>query len=235
MSLPKLNNVPKYKITVPSTNKEVTFRPFLVKEEKILLIALESQDPVQIATAITDTVISCISEEISRKDLKSYDIEFLFLKIRAKSVGETANLLFKCESCDTENEVSVNLEEIKMNVIEIDNRIKISNDIYIEMKHPTFESISRNKKLTTNSPTTQVFGLIQESISAVLTEDERIDIKDVTDEEFQEFIESMTQEQFTKIREYIESIPKLSHDINYSCKNCNTNNDITLEGLQNFL
>ncbi len=235
MNLPKLNNVPKYKITVPSTNKEVTFRPFLVKEEKILLIALESQDPVQIATAITDTVISCISEEISRKDLKSYDIEFLFLKIRAKSVGETANLLFKCESCDTENEVSVNLEEIKMNVIEIDNRIKISNDIYIEMKHPTFESISRNKKLTTNSPTTQVFGLIQESISAVLTEDERIDIKDVTDEEFQEFIESMTQEQFTKIREYIESIPKLSHDINYSCKNCNTNNDITLEGLQNFL
>lgn len=235
MSLPKLNNVPKYKITVPSTNKEVTFRPFLVKEEKILLIALESQDPVQIATAITDTVISCISEEISRKDLKSYDIEFLFLKIRAKSVGETANLLFKCESCDTENEVSVNLEEIKMNVVEIDNRIKISNNIYIEMKHPTFESISRNKKLTTNSPTTQVFGLIQESISAVLTEDERIDIKDVTDEEFQEFIESMTQEQFTKIREYIESIPKLSHDINYSCKNCNTNNDITLEGLQNFL
>jgi len=235
MSLPKLNNVPKYKITVPSTNKEVTFRPFLVKEEKILLIALESQDPVQIATAITDTVISCISEEISRKDLKSYDIEFLFLKIRAKSVGETANLLFKCESCDTENEVSVNLEEIKMNVVEIDNRIKISNNIYIEMKHPTFESISRNKKLTTNSPTTQVFGLIQESISAVLTEDERIDIKDVTDEEFQEFIESMTQEQFTKIREYIESIPKLSHDINYSCKNCNTNNNITLEGLQNFL
>lgn len=235
MSLPKLNNVPKYKITVPSTNKEVTFRPFLVKEEKILLIALESQDPVQIATAITDTVISCISEEISRKDLKSYDIEFLFLKIRAKSVGETANLLFKCESCDTENEVSVNLEEIKMNVVEIDNRIKISNNIYIEMKHPTFESISRNKKLTTNSPTTQVFGLIQESISAVLTEDERIDIKEVKDEEFQEFIESMTQEQFTKIREYIESIPKLSHDINYSCKNCNTNNNITLEGLQNFL
>ena len=235
MSLPKLNNVPKYKITVPSTNKEVTFRPFLVKEEKILLIALESQDPVQIATAITDTVISCISEEISRKDLKSYDIEFLFLKIRAKSVGETANLLFKCESCDTENEVSMNLEEIKMNVVEIDNRIEISNNIYIEMKHPTFESISRNKKLTTDSPTTQVFGLIQESISAVLTEDERIDIKDVTDEEFQEFIESMTQEQFTKIREYIESIPKLSHDINYSCKNCNTNNNITLEGLQNFL
>src|SRR6056300_707314 len=174
MSLPKLNNVPKYKITVPSTNKEVTFRPFLVKEEKILLIALESQDPVQIATAITDTVISCISEEISRKDLKSYDIEFLFLKIRAKSVGETANLLFKCESCDTENEVSMNLEEIKMNVVEIDNRIEISNNIYIEMKHPTFESISRNKKLTTDSPTTQVFGLIQESISAVLTENERI-------------------------------------------------------------
>jgi len=235
MSLPKLNNVPKYKITVPSTNKEVTFRPFLVKEEKILLIALESQDPVQIATAITDTVVSCISEDINKRDLKSYDIEFLFLKIRAKSVGETSDLLFKCEKCENENEVKINIDEIKINVEENDDRIKITEDVYLEMKHPSFESISRNQKLITDSPTTQVFGLIQESISAVLTNEERIDIQDASDEEFQDFIESMTQEQFTKIREYIENIPRLSHEVNFNCSNCQTNNNITLEGLQSFL
>ena len=235
MSLPKLNNVPKYKLTVPSTNQEITFRPFLVKEEKILLIALESQDTVQIATAITDTVISCISEKINKKDLKSYDIEFLFLKIRAKSVGETSNILLKCESCETENEVKINIDEIKLNVEEKDNTIKITDNIHIEMKHPSFESISRNEKLVNDSPTTQVFGLIQESISAVLTEDERIDIKDTSDKEFQDFIESMTQEQFTKIREYIESIPRLSHDIGFTCVNCGKKNNTTLEGLQSFL
>ena len=160
MSLPKLNNVPKYKITVPSTNQEITFRPFLVKEEKILLIALESQDPKQIADAITDTVTSCIFEEINKKDLKSYDIEFLFLKIRAKSVGETSKLVFKCESCETENEVSVNIDDIKLEVKQTDNVVKITDNIHVEMKHPTFESISRNEKLITESPTTQVFGLI---------------------------------------------------------------------------
>ena len=235
MVLPKLNDVPKYKLTVPSTNQDVTFRPFLVKEEKILLIALESQDPMQIATAITDTVMSCIYEKINKNDLKSYDIEFLFLKIRAKSVGEKADLVFKCEKCETENDVNINIEDINIEVPKLDNRIKISNEIEVEMKQPTFESISRNQKLLTNSPTTQVFGLIQESISAVLTENERIDINDATDEEFQEFIESMTQEQFTKIREYIEKIPRLTHDIDYNCKSCDTKNSVTLEGLQSFL
>ena len=95
--------------------------------------------------------------------------------------------------------------------------------------------MSKNKKIINDSPTTQVFALIQESISAVLTENERIDIKDATDEEFQEFIESMTQDQFTKIREYIELIPKLSHTVNYECTSCNKNNSVLMEGLQSFL
>jgi|TARA_Y100000114_G_scaffold88283_1_gene81713 hypothetical protein len=235
MSLPKLNNVPKYKLNIPSTKKEITFRPFLVKEEKILLIALESQDPIQITTAITDTVTSCIFENLDRKDLKSYDIEYLFLKIRAKSVGEKSTLLFNCKDCNTENKVVINIDEIEIDVKKINNIIKISNEISVEMKHPTFESISKNKKIVNESPTQQVFGFIQESISAVLTENERFDMKDATDQEFQEFIESMTQDQFSKIREYIENIPKLSHKVNYACTNCKKENDVTLEGLQSFL
>jgi len=235
MSLPKLNNVPKYKIKVPSTNQEISYRPFLVKEEKVLLIALESQDPVQIAMAITDTVASCVSEEINKKALKAYDVEFLFLKIRAKSVGETSKLLLKCESCDVENEVNVNIDQITLDIKEQDNKIEISDNIFIEMKHPSFDSMSRNTTLLVDSPVTQVFGLIRECVSAILTEEERIAIEDTTDTEFQDFIESMTQDQFAKIREYLESIPKLTHKINFNCIDCKKKNDITLEGLQSFL
>jgi len=235
MRLPKLNDVPKYKAVVPSTNDEITFRPFLVKEEKILLIGLETQDAMQIAGAVMDTVKSCVYEELNMKSLTSYDIEYLFLKIRAKSVGETSKLIFKCKECTTENDVRINVDDINIKVDNSNNRINITDKIVVEMKHPTFSQMAASESLNEESPTVQVFGLIKESINAVMTDDERIDIKDIEKEEFQEFIESMTQEQFTKIREYIENIPKLSHDIKFDCIKCNTHNEIKVEGLQSFL
>tara|TARA_Y100000992_G_scaffold296537_1_gene258891 strand:+ start:615 stop:1322 length:708 start_codon:yes stop_codon:yes gene_type:complete len=235
MGLPKLNDVPKYRAVVPSTNNEITFRPFLVKEEKILLIGLETQDAMQIASAVMDTVKSCVYEELDMKSLTSYDIEFLFLKIRAKSVGETSKLVFKCKECATENDVRVNIDDINIKVDNSNNKINITDKIIVEMKHPTFSQMAASESLNEKSPTVQVFGLIRESINSVMTDDERIDMRDIEKEEFQEFIESMTQEQFTKIREYIENIPKLSHDIEFDCIKCNTHNEIKVEGLQSFL
>ncbi len=235
MSLPKLNNVPKYKTIIPSTNQEIDFRPFLVREEKILLIGLESQDPVQIATSILDTVVSCLYGEIDSNKLTSYDIEYLFLKIRSKSVGETSNLVLKCSSCEAENEVSVNLEDITMDVKITNNTVEIADDISLEMMHPTFKQISNSDAAIETSPTNQVFALIKESVVAVLTNDERIVVKDIDKKEFQDFIESMTQDQFSKIRAYIESIPKLSHEVKFDCVKCNENNNLTVEGLQSFL
>ena len=235
MGLPKLNDVPKYRAVVPSTNNEITFRPFLVKEEKILLIGLETQDAMQIASAVMDTVKSCVYEELDMRSLTSYDIEFLFLKIRAKSVGETSKLVFKWKECATENYVRFNIDDINIKVDNSNNKINITDKIIVEMKHPTFSQMAASESLNEKSPTVQVFGLIRESINSVMTDDERIDMRDIEKEEFQEFIESMTQEQFTKIREYIENIPKLSHDIEFDCIKCNTHNEIKVEGLQSFL
>ena len=146
--LPKLNNVPKYSITIPSNNKEIPVRPFLVKEEKIMLIALESQDPKQIATGVLDTVRSCILEDIGVDTLTSYDVEYLFLQLRCKSVGETTDLLLKCNSCTHENKINFNLNDIKMNVKKIENRIKITDNIVLEMRHPSFISLAHNDKIT---------------------------------------------------------------------------------------
>ncbi len=237
--LPKLNNMPKYSVTIPSMNKEVMIRPFIVKEEKIMLIAMESQDPKQIAQSILDTVKSCILDEVESRLLTSYDVEYLFLKIRAKSAGETAKLLFKCEECEEENEVTVNLDEIKMDIKEgwtNDNVVKITDEISLEMRHPSFLALaSSSDVVTSKSPTHQIFGILKESVAAVLTDDNRIDVKDVNFEEFEEFIESMTGEQFTKIREYVLKIPKLTHEVNYDCEKCSKDNNVKLEGLQSFL
>ena len=120
--LPKLNNVPKYNVTIPSISKEVSVRPFLVKEEKIMLIALESQDPKQIAGGVLDTVKSCIIDDVDVNSLTSYDVEYLFLQLRCKSVGENAELLLKCTNCQHENKVGVNLNDIKIGIRKIENR-----------------------------------------------------------------------------------------------------------------
>tara|TARA_B100000035_G_C20982884_1_gene546339 strand:- start:395 stop:1111 length:717 start_codon:yes stop_codon:yes gene_type:complete len=235
--LPKLNNVPKYNVTIPSISKEVSVRPFLVKEEKIMLIALESQDPKQIAGGVLDTVKSCIIDDVDVDSLTSYDVEYLFLQLRCKSVGENTELLLKCSNCQHENKVGVNLNDIKMGVRKIENRVKITDDIMLEMKHPSFVSLANNENITSEKTTTteQIFSLIKESVISVINGDDRIDMKEVKLNEFQEFLESMTQEQFSSIRNYIENIPKLSHDINFNCEKCNESNKVTVEGLQSFL
>jgi len=233
--LPKLNNVPKYNITIPSMKKEVSVRPFLVKEEKIMLIAMESQDAKQIAQAVIDTVRSCVLSEINVHELTSYDVEYLFLQIRSKSVGETAKLLFKCDDCQEENEVNIKTDDINIDVKTSKDTINITDKISVEMRHPSFISLAKSEDVINDSPTHQIFGLIKEAIVAVMTDDNRVDMREVSFEEYQEFLESMTQEQFGLIREYIQSIPKLTHDIEYTCTKCNKENKVMLEGLQSFL
>ena len=236
MALPKLNTtVPKYKILVPSLNKEVTVRPFLVKEEKVLLIALESQDPQQIAMSMLDVVRGCIIDEIDANKLTGYDIEYLFLQLRAKSVGETTKVNLKCEKCQGETEVDIDLTKIKMSGQTKDNQIKITDDITVEMQHPTFSSMMRNEKALGTNTTEQAFALIKESVVCVMTEEERIPMSETRHEEFQEFLESMTQAQFGKIRGYVESIPKLTHNAGFTCAHCNAKNEMLLEGMQSFL
>ena len=237
MALPKLTEVPWYNIQVPSNQKEVKFRPFLVKEEKILLMALESEDPGQISNSVLNIIKSCVKgDDLNHLLLTSTDIEYLFLKIRSKSVGEVIKLNLKCQKCESENEVSVNIDDIKIESKTLPKEIQLTDSIRIEVRQPSFHQLSQNKEMmNANTQTEQIFSLIKEVVTAVLTEEERISTRDVTKEEFQEFIDSMTQDQFAKIREYIESIPKMKHNVSFSCTNCASSNELALEGLQSFL
>lgn len=235
MALPKLNDTPKYQTKVPSSGKEIAYRPFLVKEEKILLLALESEDPKQIGRAILDTVVACVYDNITENDLTSYDVEYLFLNIRAKSVGETSQVLLKCTNCSHENPVSINIEDIEVGSPPEKNVIKITDQVAVEMKQPSFVSLSKNKNIASDKVSEQIYGLIQESIAAILTDDERINIKDTPYEEFQEFLDSMTGAQFAKIREYVEGMPTVKTEVKYSCEKCTTAHEVTIQGMQNFL
>ena len=236
MALPKLNDMPKYSVTIPSLKQEVRVRPFVVKEEKILLIAMESKDPKQIAHAIIDTIRSCVEDEFDTNKLTSYDVEYLFTQIRGKSVGETSTVIISCPDCETDNEVSVNINELKVQGEIPSSKIKISDTITIEMKPPSYLQIAENEKIMSENSTTmdRIFGLLISSIDAVLTEEERFSFKDATHQEATEFLESMSQEQFAKVRKYMEEQPSLKHDIEYDCVGCGKHQKLTLEGMQDF-
>lgn len=236
MALPKLNDMPKFSVTIPSLNEEIRIRPFVVKEEKVLLIAMESNDPKQIAMAIIDTIVSCTEGKIDPNKLTSYDVEYIFMQIRCKSVGETTDIRLKCKECESENDVTVNINEIKINTEVPDKRIKLTDKITIEMKLPTYLEIAGNDKIVSNSTSTmdQIFGIICQSIDCVMTEEERISFKEIKHEEQIEFIESMSREQFDKVRVYMESQPMLRHKIGFECQGCSKHNEYTLEGLQDF-
>tara|TARA_Y100001958_G_C21189807_1_gene518162 strand:+ start:237 stop:950 length:714 start_codon:yes stop_codon:yes gene_type:complete len=236
MALPKLNDMPKYSVTIPSLNEEVRVRPFVVKEEKVLLIAMESKDTKQVAHAIIDTISSCIQDDFDVKRLTSYDVEYLFTQIRGKSVGEQTKVGITCPDCETENDLEINLSDIKIVGEVPDSKLKLNDDITLEMKSPTYLQVAENEKIIGKNATSmdRLFGLIIASMDAVMTEDERTSFRDVPYEESVEFLESMNTAQFAKIREYMESQPSLKHDIEYDCGGCGKHQKLTLEGMNDF-
>lgn len=234
IGLPKLNNMPKYKMIVPSNKKEVTFRPFLVKEEKILLLALESDDQKQILNTVIETIRACVVEDLDITKLATFDIEYMFLKIRAKSVGETSKIIMKCDECQADNEISLNIDTVEIEVPDISNIIKLDDQISLEMKWPSFNSIVQDNILSSESNVDQIFGLIRSSIDAIQTPEERFFTADQTTQELDSFVESMNNQQFTKVREYVEKMPKLTHDVAFKCIKCNHENNTVIEGMQSF-
>ena len=234
MALPRLNDSPNYDLVIPSMKKSVSFRPFLVKEEKILLMALESDDQKQILNTVINTIKACVTEDIDTTRLTTFDIEYMFLKIRAKSVGETSTIVMKCNECESSNDITLNIDDVEIEVPDISNTIELDNQISLEMKWPTFDSIVRGDILSSESSVDQIFGLIRSSIDVIKTNEERFSAKDQTAQELDSFIESMNNQQFTKVREYVEKMPKLTHDVVFTCKKCNHQNNIVVEGMQSF-
>ena len=229
MALPLLNDTPKYELKIPSTGKKVKFRPFLVKEEKVLLVAAESKDPNLMISTIIDTIKACVQSNVNVDSLTTFDLEYLFIQLRAKSVGERAPLKIKCESCEAENDYEVDFDDIKCVVKQKDNVIKLTDDISVEMKYPSY-----NELRDTDDEEEAGLNVLHSCISAVLTPDDRIDVADEPVESVKNFINSMTADQFKKISEFATNIPKVEYDIDFDCEKCGEHTHIELRGVQDF-
>ena len=237
MALPQLkNDVPKYEMTVPSTGEVVKYRPFLVKEQKVLLVAFESKDSKQILNSMLDSISSCVPN-IKLDSLATFDVDYMFTQVRSKSVGETSTILHACQNCNEENEVKVRLDQIKVDIPENwkkTTEIEISKDIIVELKFPTYKDISYLNIDDNASDAELLMDTVAACMKAVKTEDEYILIKDEPKEEVEKFINSLTNQQLEKITNFASNAPKLSHTQNYECKKCKTENKIELSGLQDF-
>tara|TARA_B100001939_G_C16889067_1_gene594484 strand:+ start:356 stop:1063 length:708 start_codon:yes stop_codon:yes gene_type:complete len=234
MALPKLNSNPKYELNVPSTGTKVRFRPFLVKEEKALMIAMESGNQKDALNGLVDTIHACAVDNLDTGMLTTFDIEYIFLQLRTKSVGETANVNLKCTSCGTVNKITIPLDDIKVDVPDIDKKIQLDTDISIEVDWPRFKDVVEMGGNDVSNADS-AFNVIGSCIKAIYTADERINVNEVSKEELQEFLESMNSAQFSKLKDFVELIPKLKHDVSFSCKNCASSNNITVEGVESFL
>ena len=232
MALPRLNDVPKYTLKIPSTNKEITYRPFLVKEQKVLLMALESQDDKQILQAVLDTIEACVLDKINATNLALFDLEYVFLKIRSVSVGEGAEVTIKCQKCENPVKTKIDLNSITFDKMP-ENRIKINDKYTIQMMYPTFNTTISGVSNSTLAE--QVYISAIGCLDKLLTNDEVIDFKDETEEEKKAFLESLTALQFESIIEFVNNLPRLRKEVEYKCEECNTINKTTLEGLQDFL
>jgi hypothetical protein len=237
MGLPKIST-PTYELELPSTEQPVKYRPFLVKEEKLLVIALESEDTKQITNAIKTVIKNCIlTKDIKVETLPTFDIEFLFLNIRGKSVGEQVDVNIICpDDNETNVSVSINLDDIKVQKSEEHtNKIKVDRKIMMEMKYPSLEQfIKNNFDFDDKNAMDQSFDLIASCIDKIYTEDEVWSTSDVTKKEVTEFLESMNSSQFKDIEKFFETMPKLSHTIKVKNPKTEVESEVILEGLASF-
>lgn len=234
MSLPKLN-VAKYETKIPSTGKTVKFRPYLVKEEKILFLAQESADDHQKMSAISDIVESCIEDNIDISSLTTFDIEYLFLKMRSKSVGEAVNLSVSCSECKQENEYSLNLDDIKIDIPKSNFKIVLNDQVSLKMKWPSYVNVTNSGIIASASNDIErVFGVTIQCIESIQTENENFLIKDTPEAEVVDFLESLNSEQYRKLSDFISEMPKLHHKIEFDCAQCKTHNTYDLEGIGDF-
>lgn len=237
MALPRLNENPQYELTIPSTGEIVKYRPFLVKEQKVLILALESQDQRQVLNAILNCINACV-ENVNTKKLATFDIEYIFTQIRSKSVGETTDVNLSCTACNEYTPVKINLDEIKLeNEIDAKTKhIQLTSDIAVELKYPTYHEFLNSKSVQQDEVSVNmVYDMMASCIAAVIINDEeRIEVQGESSEEVESFINSLNNEQFEKISKFVETIPKITMSVDYICESCKQENTKKLEGLSDF-
>ena len=237
MPLPKIAT-PTYEMVLPSSNKKIKYRPFLVKEEKILIIAMESEDQKQITNALKTVINNCIlTRGIKVDKLSTFDIEYLFLNIRGKSVGENVEVLITCpDDNETQVPVLIPLDEIK---IQRDPKhqkdIKLDNDLIMRMRYPSLnEFIKTNFDFSDGVGVEESFDLVISCIDQIYNQEESWTSSDCTKKEMVDFLEQLSSKQFKDIEQFFDTMPKLSHKIKVTNPNTKVENEILLEGLSSF-
>ena len=239
MPLPKIAT-PSYELELPSTGKTIQYRPFLVKEEKLLVIALESEDTKQITNAIKAVIRACIlTKGVKVESLPTFDIEYLFLNIRGKSVGEDIDGHLICpDDNETEVSVSVSLDDIKVQKPEgHSNQIKLDNNLMMELKYPSLNEFIKNNfdpNDTSKNPMDQSFDLIGSCINKIYNQEEVWAAADCSKKEITDFLDSMNSSQFKEVEKFFETMPKLTHTIKVFNPKTKVESDVVLEGLASF-
>ncbi len=236
MPLPKINT-PTYELVIPSIGKKARYRPFLVREEKILILALESEDMSQITNAIVEIMSACIlTKGIKVLELSTFDIEYIFLNIRSKSVGEVIEVNVTCpDDGETKVSMEINIDDIKIKKDkEHTNLIKIDESLSMKMKYPSIEQFVENNFEVRKQNVDQSLDMITSCIDQVYTEEEAWAASDCTKDELKEFIEQMNTKQFKEIEKFFTTMPKLSHTVKVQNPETKVKSDVVLEGLASF-
>ena len=240
--LPKID-VPIHEVKLISTGKPVRFRPFLVKEQKLFLMASESEDPKEIVTVIRQVLKNCVLDEIDIDNLPTFDLEYLFMHLRARSVEEVVDLRYKCNNLTKdetgEEKKCTGVVEFKLNLLEVEpskdpnhtNKIQITENLGICMKYPTFEMIQKYEDANENEIISKI---LADCVDYIYDKEQIYRAKDSTREELEEFIDNLQQKDLEKIKQFFDTMPEVKKNVHFKCPKCSYEEDITLKGMQSF-
>ena len=233
MALPKLS-VPQYMVELPSTGEKISMRPYLVREEKVLLVALESKDAVQIQQAVRNLIMSCCDIKNVGK-LTSFDIEFIFLNLRAKSVGEKIKIGMKLEECETMNDIEINIDDIKVSNLDVEKTFMLDQQkkIGMTLRYPTMDSLE-NIDLNKLDTVQGLMDLVVASVDTIFDDDNVYNADEEAKEDLVDFVESFGSEQFKMIQDFFTNVPAMAYEDTFCCTKCQHENTIGLKGLQSF-
>lgn len=230
MALPRLD-VPTYELTLPSNGKKIKFRPFLVKEHKILLTMAEASED-EIARIVKELVDTCTFNQLKVEDLPHFDVEYIFMMLRAKSISEKVDVVVTCVNCEEKYETSFNIDDIKViNNGKRQDKIMITETIGVQLTYPNFTNVV---KIFESNNVGVVFDLVRSCLKGVFDAENFYDAREQSAEELNEFLESLTKEQFAKIEDFFVNSPKIVQEFNSTCPHCQHNNLSRIEGMQNF-
>ena len=236
MPLPKIST-PTYELVIPSTKKKIKYRPFLVKEEKVLIIAMESENTTTIANAVKEVISNCVlTRGVKVNELATFDIEYLFLNIRGKSVGEEVEVLVTCpDDGETKVPTVITLDEIEVQFDKNHSRdIKLDDELSMRLKYPSMDEFVKSNFTLNDIDVDDTFEIVMSCVEQIYNEEESWSTKDCTKKEMREFIEQLSSKQFKEVEKFFATMPKLSHTINITNPNTGVENEVVLEGLASF-